>query len=69
MIERPWFRHLVIALIIVNAVILGVLTYRETLPAGLVVSLDAVDQTITYVFAVEILLKLVVYRLQFFRRG
>ena len=34
-IERPWFRHLVIALIIVNAVILGVLTYRETLPAGL----------------------------------
>ncbi|HBU35457.1 MAG TPA: voltage-gated sodium channel, partial [Hyphomonas sp.] len=35
----------------------------------LVVSLDAVDQTITYVFAVEILLKLVVYRLQFFRRG
>ncbi|WP_290497351.1 ion transporter [Hyphomonas sp. UBA4494] len=68
-IERPWFRHLVIALIIVNAVILGVLTYRETLPARLVVSLDAVDQTITYVFAVEILLKLVVYRLQFFRRG
>ena len=68
-IERPWFRHLVIALIIVNAVILGVLTYRETLPAGLVVSLDAVDQTITYVFAVEILLKLVVYRLQFCRRG
>ena len=68
-IERPWFRHLVIALIIVNAVILGVLTYRETLPAGLVASLDAVDQTITYVFAVEILLKLVVYRLQFFRRG
>ena len=68
-IERPWFRHLVIALIIVNAVILGVLTYRETLPEGLVASLDAVDQTITYVFAVEILLKLVVYRLQFFRRG
>ncbi|KCZ63428.1 hypothetical protein L53_09160 [Hyphomonas sp. L-53-1-40] len=68
-IERPWFRHLVITLIIVNAVILGVLTYRETLPAGLVVSLDAVDQTITYVFAVEILLKLIVYRLQFFRRG
>ena len=68
-IERPWFRHLVIALIIVNAVILGVLTYRETLPAGLVVSLDAVDQTITISIAVEILLKLVVYRLQFFRRG
>jgi voltage-gated sodium channel len=68
-IERPWFRHLVITLIIVNAVILGVLTYREALPASLVVSLDAVDQTITYVFAVEILLKLIVYRLQFFRRG
>ena len=47
-----------IALIIVNAVILGVLTYRETLPEGLVASLDAVDQTITYVFAVEILLQL-----------
>jgi voltage-gated sodium channel len=69
MVERPWFRHLVITLIIVNAVILGVLTYRETLPQDLVVPLDAIDQAITYVFAVEILLKLVVYRLQFFRRG
>ncbi|MEP0314720.1 MAG: ion transporter [Hyphomonas sp.] len=69
MIERPWFRHLVITLIIVNAVILGVLTYRETLPPSLVVSLDVIDQAITYVFAIEILLKLFVYRLQFFRGG
>lgn len=69
MIERPWFRHLVITLIIVNAVILGVLTYRETLPPSLVLSLDAIDQAITYVFAIEILLKLFVYRLQFFRGG
>lgn len=69
MIERPWFRHMVITLIIVNAVILGVLTYRETLPPALVLSLDATDQAITYIFAVEILLKLFVYRFQFFRSG
>ncbi len=68
-VERPWFRSFITGLIIFNAVILGILTYRHSLPAELVLALEVMDHGITYVFAVEILLKLVVYRLQFFRVG
>ena len=68
-IERPWFLRTIISLIIINAVILGVLTYHETLPWGLVYALEIIDQAITYIFAVEIFLKLLVYRLQFFKSG
>ena len=68
-IERPWFRSFITGLIIFNAAILGVLTYRHSLPVGVVLALEMIDRGITYVFAVEILLKLVVYRFQFFRRG
>ncbi|KCZ53116.1 ion transporter [Hyphomonas pacifica] len=66
-IEQPWFLRTIISLIILNAVILGVLTYHATLPPDLVSVLEFVDQGITYVFAAEILLKLIVYRFQFFR--
>ncbi|MCB9963102.1 MAG: ion transporter [Hyphomonas sp.] len=68
-IERPWFRTFIMVLIIFNAVILGVLTYRASLPHELVVGLEVIDAAVTYVFAAEILLKLVVYRLLFFRSG
>ncbi|MCZ4297562.1 ion transporter [Henriciella marina] len=68
-IESIWFRNIITALIILNAVVLGVLTYQEDLPAPLVVSLNGIDRAITYIFAVEIFLKLVVYRLLFFRSG
>ena len=68
-IERPWFRHFITGLIIFNAAILGVLTYRRVLPGDLVIALEAADLAVTYVFALEILLKLVVYRFQFFRVG
>jgi voltage-gated sodium channel len=68
-IERPWVRSLIIWLIIINAIVLGVLTYRETLPLNLVIALESLDQAITYLFVVEIFLKLVVYRFQFFRSG
>ena len=30
-IERPWFRHFITILIVINAVVLGILTYRESL--------------------------------------
>jgi voltage-gated sodium channel len=68
-IERPWFRHFIIILIVINAVVLGVLTYHKSLPHDLVVALEIFDRAVTWVFAVEILLKLFVYRLQFFRSG
>lgn len=68
-IESAWFRHFITILIIINAIILGVLTYRATLDDGLVRSLEIVDRVITLIFVVEITLKLVLYRLEFFRSG
>ncbi|MEQ9435269.1 MAG: ion transporter [Hyphomonas sp.] len=68
-IERPWFRHFITILIVINAVVLGILTYRESLSPGLVRALEVFDIAVTWVFATEILLKLVVYRFQFFKSG
>ena len=68
-VERPWFRHFITGLIIFNAIILGVLTYHQALPRDVVLTLETFDIAVTYVFALEIFLKLVVYRVQFFRLG
>ncbi len=68
-IETRFFGNTVTALIIANAIVLGVLTYSEVLPPGLVTALIWFDTLVTLVFAAEIALKLVVYRLQFFRLG
>lgn len=68
-IEHPAFRNTVTTLILVNALLLGVLTYSKQLPAGLVTTLTFLDSAITLFFAAEIALKIYVYRLQFFRLG
>lgn len=68
-IERPWFRHFITILIIINAVVLGILTYHESLAPDFVRALEVFDIAVTWVFATEILLKLVVYRFQFFKVG
>lgn len=68
-IELVWFRRTILALIILNAIILGVLTYRAQLAEWFVFSLDILDYGITAVFVFEIGLKLVVYRLKFFKSG
>tara|TARA_R110002020_G_scaffold83397_2_gene207238 strand:+ start:141785 stop:142699 length:915 start_codon:yes stop_codon:yes gene_type:complete len=68
-IERPWFRHLITVLIVINAVVLGVLTYHAELPRGAVLAMEVFDHAVTWIFVVEIGLKLVVYRTQFFKSG
>jgi voltage-gated sodium channel len=68
-LERPSVRTGITALIIFNAVILGTLTYRESLSPDLVLLLESLDGAITWVFVAEILLKLYVYRFQFFKGG
>ncbi len=68
LVESDWFRNSIMGLIIVNAVILGVLTY-DTLSRPLDRSLRVVDTAITWIFVCEILLKLVIYRVDFFRSG
>ncbi len=61
------FRNTITALILINAAILGLLTYD--LPAGVVSALDWADRAIIAVFVVEIALKLIVQRQKFFRSG
>lgn len=68
-IEGKTFRHGITALIILNAIILGILTYTETLPDSFVSTMHWLDVAITVIFAIEIGLKLIVYRLRFFNEG
>ncbi|WP_084420238.1 ion transporter [Henriciella litoralis] len=68
-IESSWFRNCVTTLIIINAIVLGVLTYRENINPLIVTVLEVLDRAITYAFVFEIALKLVVFRTQFFRSG
>ncbi|MEQ9315304.1 MAG: ion transporter [Henriciella sp.] len=68
-IESSSFRNLVTGLIIINAIILGVLTYEESLSPQTIFALEMMDRAITFAFAFEIFLKLIVYRLSFFKLG
>lgn len=68
-IELPHFRNTIMALIVINAGVLGVLTYSEHLPQWLVSALNLFDTGVTLIFVIEIALKLLVYRLQFFKLG
>jgi len=68
-IESRLFRYAIIALIITNAIVLGVLTYKKHLDPDLVAMLEVFDWTVTGIFVVEILLKLSVYRKRFFQVG
>jgi voltage-gated sodium channel len=65
-IERPSVQQGIIALILVNALLLGL----ETWPAAMQVAgepIRAIDQTLLAVFVVEIAARLYVYRLAFWR--
>ena len=68
-IETDIFRSSIITLIIINAVILGVLTYDHLLSPMLVSSLEIIDHTITIIFTIEIGIKLIAYRHHFFKSG
>jgi voltage-gated sodium channel len=68
-IEGKLFRNFITTLIIVNAIILGILTYERVMPSTFVSSLSWFDQAVTIVFSVEIALKLFVYRFSFFKSG
>jgi voltage-gated sodium channel len=65
-IERPAFQHAILALILINAVTLGL----ETSPAVMARyggPIHLLDKAILAVFVVEIALRLFVHRLRFFR--
>ena len=68
-VETDLFRNSVITLIIVNAIILGVLTYQNQMDPVIVAVLKMTDHIITCIFAVEIGAKLIAYRHHFFKSG
>src|SRR3990167_3019883 len=68
-LERSAVRTTLTTLIVFNAIVLGLLTYRDSFSPGLVTLLEVLDNAITWFFVAEIALKLYVYRFQFFRDG
>ncbi|MEW8044161.1 MAG: ion transporter [gamma proteobacterium symbiont of Phacoides pectinatus] len=68
LVEAKWFQGFIIGVILFNAAVLGMQTYR-TLPSAVLENLDLLDRLCLVVFVIEILLKLSVYRLSFFRQG
>ncbi len=68
-LELPSVRTAITSLIVFNALILGLLTYRSDFSPGMVTVLEFFDNAITWLFVAEIGLKLYVYRLQFFKQG
>ncbi len=69
LIESRAFRYAITGLIIANAIVLGILTYSRQLIPGLVSALESFDRAVTIIFAIEIAMKLIVYRLRFFSQG
>ena len=65
-IEHPRTDRIVMALIVLNAVTLGIET-NKTAMARFGTVLDAIDTVVLAVFVVELVARLVVYRLAFFR--
>jgi len=68
LVERAWFRHTVTAVILVNAVVLGLET-SETAMAAAGSLLLAIDRLCLAVFVVELALKLAAWRHRFFTSG
>jgi voltage-gated sodium channel len=67
-VESRWFHNFVIAVILINGAVLGIET-AEGLSADTMQVLVWIDRLCLFIFVVELLMKLVVYRLSFFRSG
>lgn len=67
-VEHEVFRNFITAIIILNALTLGAATYKSLGP-GWAKLFSHVDALVTAIFVIEIGLKLITYRLAFFRSG
>ena len=68
LVEATWFSRFIIAVIILNAVTLGLETAPEFI-GGVMPVLLVLDRVFLGIFTVEIVLKLVAYRHRFFKSG
>ncbi len=67
-VESRWFSRTITALIIINAVTLGLETWPKAMAAAGPL-LIAIDSVALWAFTLEVMLKLWVYRFGFFKRG
>ncbi len=67
-VESRWFHNFIIAIIVLNGVVLGLQTIKDLSQSSRQL-LDMIDSICLAIFVVELTLKLVVYRSNFFRQG
>jgi voltage-gated sodium channel len=68
LVESTKFQNAIMAVIIINAIVIGLET-SPTITASFGPILDALDQIAIAIFVVEVALKLIVYRVGFFKNG
>jgi len=68
LVESSKFQKFIIVVIIINGIILGFQTSR-TLSESVFTFLDIADQVCLLIFIIELLMKLLVYRVSFFKSG
>ncbi len=67
-VEAQWFHNFVIVVILVNGVVLGIETVKGLDPTTMEV-LHMIDKLCLSIFVIELLMKLLVYLLSFFKQG
>jgi len=67
-VESRWFHNFIITIILINGAVLGIET-AEGLSVNAVNALEWVDQLCLLIFVIELMMKLSVYRLSFFKQG
>jgi voltage-gated sodium channel len=67
-VESRWFQNFIITIILINGAVLGIQTIEGLTPSSMLI-LDIVDKICLTVFVVELSMKLVIYRISFFKRG
>ena len=68
LIEGKFFQNFILLIIIFNGIILGIQTYNN-LPQKFLIILDLLDKIMLGIFVVELILKLIVYKKSFFKKG
>jgi voltage-gated sodium channel len=67
-VESRWFHNFIITIILINGAVLGIETAKGLSVTAMNV-LEWIDQLCLLIFVIELLMKLLVYRLSFFKQG
>ena len=67
-VEARWFQNFIITVILINGIVLGVETTRGLSDTTMQI-LYWIDRLCLFIFVIELAMKLLVYRVSFFRQG